>query len=171
MKSLTMIALTTALLGSVTAMAADTKASKADQKFLTDAIQGNLAEVQMGQLAQQNGQSADVKSYGQMLVTDHTASNDQAKKVADQMGVTAPTEPSAKQKAMHDKMAKMTGADFDKAFAKDMVADHKKDIAMFQKEAKKKNDPAADFASNTLPTLQKHLDAAQKLNRGGSASR
>jgi putative membrane protein len=168
MKSLTIIALTAALLGSVTAVSA---ADKASQKFIMDAIQGNLAEVQMGQLAQQNGQSEDVKSYGKMLVTDHSAANDKAMSVAKEIGVTPPTEPSAKQKAMHDKMAKMTGANFDKAFAKDMVADHKKDIAAFQKEAKKKNDPAADFANDTLPTLQKHLDAAQKLNQGSTAAR
>jgi putative membrane protein len=168
MKSLTIIALTAALLGSVTAVSA--ASSKASQKFVQDAIQGNFAEVQMGQLAQQNGQSAEVKSYGQMLVTDHSAANEKAKALATQMGMTPPTEPNAKQKAMHDKMSKMTGADFDKAFAKEMVADHKKDIAEYKKEAKKKNDPAADFANNTLPTLQKHLDAAQKL-KPGTASR
>ena len=59
-----------ALLGSIVAASA---ADKADQKFMENAIEGNLAEIQMGQLAQQKGQSEDVKSYGQMLVTDHTA--------------------------------------------------------------------------------------------------
>jgi putative membrane protein len=169
MKSLTIIALTAALLGSVTGATA--ASSKASQNFIKDAIEGNLAEVQMGQLAQQNGQSADVKSYGQMLVTDHSAANEKATAVANQIGVMPPTAPTAKQKAMYDKMSKLSGAAFDKAFAKEMVADHKKDIKAFQKEAKMKNDPAADFANNTLPTLQKHLDAAQKLNQGGSASR
>ena len=48
---------------------------KASQKFLTEAIEGNFAEVQMGELAQKNGQSAEVKSYGQMLATDHNAAN------------------------------------------------------------------------------------------------
>jgi putative membrane protein len=162
------IAVTAALLGSVSVAAA---AQKANQKFIEHAIQGNLAEIQMGQLAQQNGQSDDVKSYGKMLVTDHSASNEQAKKVAEQIGVTPPSEPNAKQRAMHAKMSKLSGAAFDRAFAKDMVADHKKDIADFKKEAKKKNDPAAEFASETLPTLEKHLDAAEKLTHSNSASR
>jgi putative membrane protein len=170
MKNLTIITLTTvALLGSVAAVPA--ASSKADRAFITEAIEGNLAEVEMGKLAQQNGQSQDVKSFGQMLVTDHSAANQKAMEVASQMGVTPPSKPNAKQKAMYDKMSKLSGAAFDKAFAKEMVADHKKDIAAFKKEAKKKNDPAAEFASNTLPTLQKHLEAAQKLNTGGSASR
>jgi putative membrane protein len=87
------------LLGSVTAASA---ADKASQKFMAEAIQGNLAEIQMGQLAQKNGQGEDIKSYGKMLETDHGKANEQAKTVATQMGVTPPTEPSAKQKAMFD---------------------------------------------------------------------
>ncbi len=145
----------------ITASAAD----KADQKFMQEAMQGNLAEIQMGQLAQQKGQSDDVKSYGQMLVTDHTASNEDAKKVVDQMGMTPPTEPSATQKAMYNKISKLSGAAFDRSFAKEMVADHKKDIAEFKRESRKKDDPAAQFAQQTLPTLQKHLDAAEKLEK------
>jgi putative membrane protein len=168
MKYPTILAVTAALLASASAANA---ADKASQDFIKDAVQGSLAEVQMGQLAQQNGQGADVKSFGQMLVTDHSAAADKAKQVAGQIGVTPPTEPNAKQKAMHAKMAKMQGAAFDREFKKEMIADHKKDIAAFQKEAKKKNDPAAEFASQTLPTLQKHLDAAQKLNTGKSAAR
>ncbi len=157
-----------ALIGSGASAAA---ANRLDQKFIDNAIQGNLAEIRMGQLAQQKGQSEDVKSYGQMLVTDHTAANDQAKKVADQIGVTPPTGPSAKQNAMYNKMSKLTGAEFDRTFARAMVADHKKDIAEYKRESERKNDPVADLAKQTLPTLQKHLDAAEKLEKNKSASR
>src|SRR4029079_1512539 len=87
---------------------------KASQKFLTEAIQGNFAEVQMGELAQNNGQSPDVKSYGQMLATDHNAANQKAMEAAKSLGVNAPSGPNAKQKADHDKMARMSGAAFDK---------------------------------------------------------
>jgi hypothetical protein len=94
-------------------------AEKASAKFLPKAIEGNFAEVEMGKLAQSNGQSEDVKSFGKMLVTDHTAANEKAMDVAKSMNVTAPTGPNEKQKAAHDKMAKMKGAEFDKMFAKD----------------------------------------------------
>jgi putative membrane protein len=144
------------------------KASKADQAFLKDAIEGDLAEVQMGQLAQQKGQSQDVKQFGQMLQQDHGQHLQQAQQMAQQMGVTPPTQPNAKQKAMHDHMSKMSGAQFDKAFAKDMVADHKKDIAKYQKEAKSKG-PLAEFAQQTIPVLQKHLQTAQSLQNAGAA--
>jgi putative membrane protein len=146
-------------------------ANHTGQRFIKDVVEGNLAEVQIGELAQRNGQSDAVKSYGQMLVTDHTEANQKATAIAKRLGVTPPTEPNAKQKATYDKLSKLTGADFDRAFANEMVADHKKDIGEFKKEAAIKNDPAAEFASKTLPTLQKHLDAAQKLTQTGSASR
>ena len=146
------------------------KADSADQKFLTEAIQGNYAEVEMGKLAQQKGQSDAVKSYGQMLVTDHSAANEKAIAAAKDMGMTPPTGPSSKQKADHDKMAKMSGADFDRSFARDMVADHKKDIKEYEKAAEKE-DPAGQYASASLPTLHKHLDAAEKIEQGKSAAK
>ncbi len=81
------------------------------------------------------------------------------------MGVAAPTEPSSKQKSMYKKMSKLSGASFDSSFAKAMITDHKSAIAEFKHESKKKHDPAAQFAQQTLPTLQKHLDTAEKLEK------
>lgn len=163
MKNLALLAFAGMLLGSVTAALG---ADKVSEVFIRDAIQGNLAEIQMGQLAQEKAQDAEVKSYGQMLVTDHSASNEQAEKVAKQIGVTVPTELSLSQKAMYDRISKLSGTAFDRAFAAEMIAGHKTNIARFQNEAKKKNDPAADFANQTLPTLKKHLEAAQKIAPG-----
>jgi putative membrane protein len=146
-------------------------ASKADKTFITDAIQGNLAEIQMGQLAQQKGQSDAVKSFGQMLVSDHQANNQKATQVATQLGVTPPTRPSAKQKAAYDKLSKASGAGFDRQFAQMMVMDHKQDIAKFQRQAKKTDDPLAQYAGDSLPVLKKHLATAEKIESGKSASR
>jgi putative membrane protein len=160
-RTLTQFASMAALLGIVTAASG---ADKVSQVFIRDAIQRNLAEIQMGQLAQDKAQSSEVKSYGQMLVTDQSASNEQAEKVAEQIGIAAPTEPSVNQKAMYQTMSRLSGMAFDRAFIKEMIADHKMNIVRFQNEAKKKNDPAADFANQALPTLKKHLDAAQKLD-------
>ena len=141
------------------ALSADDKASDA---FLKSAIEGNYAEVNMGDLAQKNGQSDGIKSFGKMLSTDHAAANDKAMEAAKSMGMTAPTGPNEKQKMAYDKMAKMSGPQFDEMFAKDMVADHKKDIAEYKTEAKKTN-AAGTYASSQIDTLQKHLDTAQSL--------
>jgi putative membrane protein len=65
----------------------------------------------------------------------------------------------------------LSGEAFDRAFAKNMVDDHKKDIRTYEKEAKKSNDPAAGYANEALPTLKKHLEAAQSLGRSNTAAR
>jgi putative membrane protein len=133
--------------------------------FLKKAIEGNYAEVSMGDLAQKNGQSDGVKSFGKMLSTDHTAANQKAMDAAKGMGMNPPSGPNAKQKADYDNMSKMSGADFDKMFAKHMVADHQKDIAEYKKGSKMK-DAAGEYASGQIDTLQKHLDAAKSLEPG-----
>jgi predicted outer membrane protein len=143
---------------------------KASQKFLTKAIEGNYAEVEMGKLAQQNGGSDAVKSFGKMLEADHGDANQKAIQVAQSLNVTPPSGPNQRQKADHDKMAKMNGAAFDKMFAEHMTQDHKKDIAEYQKVAKAK-DAAGQYAGNTLPTLKKHLDTAQSLQKQKTSAR
>jgi predicted outer membrane protein len=144
---------------SVSAVFAKDKPSEA---FLKKAIEGNFAEVSMGDLAQKNGQSDGVKSYGKMLSSDHAAANQKAMDAAKSLGLTPPSGPNAKQKADYEKMSKMSGADFDKMFAAHMVADHQKDIAEYKKETKMK-DAAGEYASGQIDTLQKHLETAKSL--------
>jgi putative membrane protein len=130
--------------------------------FLRDAIKGSLAEVQMGQLAQQNGQSDDVKSFGAQLVSDHSAALDKAKTLASSAGTTVPDQPTPEAQAEYEKLQGLTGADFDEEFSKHMVMDHEKDIAKFEEQAGGSDEVAA-FAKETLPTLKTHLDVATAL--------
>jgi len=130
--------------------------------FLKKAIEGNFAEVSMGDLAQKNGQSDGVKAYGKMLSTDHSAANQKALDAAKRLEMNPPAEPNAKQKADYERMSKMSGAGFDKMFAAHMVADHQKDIAEYKKASKSK-DAAGEYASAQIDTLQKHLDDAKSL--------
>lgn len=138
---------------------------KKSETFLKKAIEGNFAEVSMGDLAQQNGQSDAVKSYGRMLSADHAAANQKALDAANSLGVNPPSGPNAKQKADFEKMSKMSGAGFDKMFATHMVADHQKEIAEYKK-ASKNRDAAGEYASGQIDTLQKHLEAAKSLKAG-----
>jgi putative membrane protein len=144
---------------SISAASAKDKPSEA---FLKKAIQGNFAEISMGDLAQKNGQSDGVKSFGKMLSSDHAAANQKAIDAANGMSMTPPTGPNAKQKAGYDKMSKMSGPDFDKRFATHMIADHEKDIGEYKKGSRLK-DAAGEYASGQIETLQKHLDTAKSL--------
>jgi putative membrane protein len=144
-------------------------ADKATEMFLTKAIQGNMAEVKVGQLAEQKGQSEETKKFGQMLQKDHSEANQKAMEVAKQMGVTPPNEPSAQQKSMYDKLSNLSGAAFDREFAKEMVEDHQKVIKGFENEAKK-NDAAGQFAKETLPHLKMHLQMAESLSKSAPST-
>ena len=136
-----------------------------DHTFMMKAAEGGMAEVQLGQLAQQNGQSQAVKDFGKRMVDDHTKANDQLKQIATQQGVSLPSSPSSHDQAEYNKLSKLQGDAFDKAYAKMMVSDHKKDIAEFQREANAgSNADVKGFASQTLPTLQEHLKMAEKMN-------
>jgi putative membrane protein len=134
-----------------------------ESTFLQDAIQGSLAEVQMGQLAQQNGSSEDVKAFGQTLVTDHSQSMDQASALAEAMNVEVPTKPKAEAQQEYEKLKALKGADFDKAFSEHMVMDHQKEIEKFEDQAEGGSDEVAQFAKQTLPVLNTHLDLAKKI--------
>jgi len=138
---------------------------KPSEAFLKKAIEGNYAEVSMGDLAQKNGQSGRVKSFGKMLSTDHAAANQKALDAAKGMGMNPPSGPNAKQKADNDKMAKMSGTDFDKTFVTHMIADHQKDVAEYKKASKMK-DAAGEYASGQIDTLEKHLETAKSLKPG-----
>lgn len=167
MNKIACVALST-LLGSAGIAAA---ATSSDQTFMTKAIQGDMAEVQMGQLAQQKGGNQDVKSFGQMLVNDHQANEQKADKVASQIGVTPPASPSAKQQAAYQRLSKLSGAVFDRAFARAMVTDHKKNIAQFRREARGGHNAVAQYAAQTLPTLRKHLRVAEQIEHDGGRKR
>jgi putative membrane protein len=136
---------------------------QASQGFIKTAIEGNNAEIEVGKLAQQKGQSDAVKQYGAMLVKDHSEANTKAQQVARQLNVEPPTGTSLGQKATYAKLKVLSGASFDKSFANSMVSDHQSDIKDYQEQTKKA-DPAGNFAKEILPTLQKHLQEAQQLS-------
>ncbi|CCD85383.1 conserved protein of unknown function [Bradyrhizobium sp. ORS 285] len=135
-----------------------------DQHFITEAIEGDLSEVNMGKLAQQKGQSDQVKQFGQALQQDHGEHLQKAQQLASQNGMKVPSEPNKQQQAIYNKLEGMSGDRFDRAFAKAMVSDHEKDIKKYQKEAAA-NSPLSDFAQQTVPVLQKHLDMAKSLGK------
>ncbi len=138
-----------------------------DRAFITEAAIGGMAEVDLGQLASSQASNDKVKAFGQKMVADHGKAGDELKRLAASKQVTVPTTLDAKHKAAHDRFAKMSGADFDRAYVADMVADHKKDVADFMKESTSGKDPEVQaWATKTLPTLQEHLRMIEEIQRG-----
>lgn len=133
--------------------------------FMKKAIAGNLAEIKVGELAQQKGATRGVRQFGQVLEQDHSKANQQAMTAASSMGVTPPSAPTPKEQRIYEHLASLSGTKFDRAFVKAMVKDHKKDIAKYTKEAKTSNSPASNYAETVLPDLHKHLRMAESLER------
>jgi putative membrane protein len=153
-----------------------TNLSHGDRKFLENAAQGGMAEVQLGKLAEQKASSDQVKQFGKRMVTDHQKANDELKKIASDKGFNLPAELSSSDRREYDKLQGKSGADFDREYMKEMVSDHKKDVKDFQSEAKSAKDgDLKNFATSTLPTLEQHLDLAQQtenaVKSGGSAQK
>lgn len=125
--------------------------SAKDKTFMKKAAKGGMMEVAMGSLAEQQGQSDDVKSFGKRMVSDHSKANDELKSIASQKGVTLPgKEPTLKWSS-------------DKTYMNMMVQDHQKDLAEFQEQAKTGSDPELKkFAEDTAKMVQEHLDLAKE---------
>ena len=135
----------------------------APESFLTDVIEGGNTEVALGKLAQTQSKNADIKKFGQMLVTDHSKVNQEAGALIKKLNFTGPTGMGSHQ-STYDKLKGLTGDDFDSEFVEDMVSDHEKDISTFQKESQNSSNPDVKaFAAKTLPALQKHLDTVKGI--------
>ena len=148
----------------VAAFAIPAQAADSQDTFIKDAVQGNLAEVRMGELAQKNGGSEGVKSFGRMLVEDHGKAANESTAIAKKMNIEVAKEPKPEAQAMAAKMAKMQGAEFDKHFASHMAMEHEKEIKKYQDAAKAYGKTEVGmYAANSVPVLQKHLKTAQAL--------
>jgi putative membrane protein len=140
------------------------KLAPADRQFVKKAAEGGLAEVELGKLASEKADSPDVKQFGQRMVDDHSKANDQLKQVASEKGITIPDKLSAKDAATKARLEKLSGKAFDRAYMRDMVTDHTKDVSEFRMESKNAKDPdVKNFASQTLPTLKDHLKEAKSI--------
>src|SRR3954452_1537001 len=134
------------------------KLSEKDKSFAKEAAMGGMAEVELGNLAQQNAQNDDVKQFGARMVQDHTAANQKLMQILADKDVSVPQQLDEKHRRTLDKLSKMRGAEFDRAYMRDMVQDHEKDVKQFRQEAQKASDPdIKGFAQQTLPVLEQHL--------------
>ncbi len=138
--------------------------SKEDQMFARKAAHANAEEIELGRMATTQAASADVKSFGQRMVDDHGKAGEQLKQVASGLNLDLPSGPPAADRARIDKLKSATGAQFDHEFMAAMVEDHRKAVALFQKEANSNGNPdLVNFAKTTLPVLEEHAQMAHSI--------
>ncbi|HUK32263.1 MAG TPA: DUF4142 domain-containing protein [Vicinamibacterales bacterium] len=143
-----------------------TSSGSEDIEFVLDAAKGGMAEVELGKLAAERSQNDEVKKFAQRMVDDHTKANAQLKQIADSKSIKLPADVEGKDKALMQRLEKLNGPAFDRAYMTAMVSDHQKDVNEFKHEANAGRDSQVkSFASSTLPTLEEHLQQA-KTARG-----
>lgn len=143
----------------------------ADQTFVRKALEGGIAEVQLGQLAQQKSQSDDVKQFGQKMVQDHTQLGDQIKPIAQQLGVKEPKEPSKKDKQLMAKLQSLSGPQFDDAYIQAMVKDHQQDLKEFKNAAQMAQDQnLKQVAQQGAGVISHHLQMIQQIAQSHSVA-
>jgi putative membrane protein len=137
----------------------------ADEAFVMKVAKGGMAEVELGKLAAEKASSDQVKKFGQRMADDHSKANDELKTLAQSKHITLPSEIGAEEKALRDRLMKLSGPAFDQAYMKAMVSDHVKDVNEFKVESKSGKDPEVKaWAAKTLPTLEEHLKLARSAN-------
>jgi putative membrane protein len=143
-------------------------APMSDQDFLNTAAQTDMVEVHLGNLAQDSASSQAIKDYGHMLAGDHTQDYQALQSLAQQASLTVPTAiDTDHNKSLITPLHGLKGKAFDHTYIQDMVAGHTQALALYKKEAHDATNPAIrSYAQNTIPTLQKHLDAAKAIQAG-----
>jgi putative membrane protein len=142
-----------------------------DQNFVNEAAQGGLVEVRLGELAQQQAKSPEVKDFGQRMVEDHGQANDKLKEMSEQKGIELPQDLSEDGQAIYEELQQKSGAEFDEAYMDEMVSDHEGDVAAFEDYVENAKDAELrSFAEETLPTLKEHLELAKKTQEQVTAA-
>ena len=159
-----LVAMAICLWLAASAFAGQQQKGNADQTFVKKAAVGGLAEVELGKMAVDRAASPDVKQFGQRMVDDHGKANRELMALVEQKGIAAPTTLDSKHQKDADRLARLQGAAFDRAYMQHMVKDHEADVKLFRTEAQKGKDPDFKrFAANTLSTLEEHLNMARTL--------
>jgi putative membrane protein len=140
------------------------KLTKEEMKFIKKAGAGNAAEAKVGELAATNGGSQDVKDFGTKMVKDHGDANTDLEPIAKAHGLAFPPVEKEKQKDMYEKLSKLKGEAFDKAYVADMVKDHEKDLAEYQAEKSEAKDPELKaYVDKTEAVVAEHLKLIKKI--------
>ena len=139
------------------------KLQRTDRSFITKAAEGGRAQVELGKLAQGKASSDAVKQFGQRMVEDHGAANQELMQLAENKGMQL-DDKTPKPDRLLTRLSKLQGPEFDREYVKAMVKDHKQDVAEFRRMHSGAVDPNLKaWVDKTLPTLEDHLKTIEGI--------
>lgn len=153
----------------VGAVSASTVGQMSTDAFVTNAAIGDMYEIEAGKIAQQKGRSADVKAFGKMMVTDHTALSNEMKPLVIAAGKSLPTGLDERRKGMIDNLNAAAPADFDQVYLSQQEAAHSETLTLMKGYADNGDDAGLKAAAaKAAPKVQAHLDQVKKLQSGAA---
>jgi putative membrane protein len=133
--------------------------------FVKEAATGDMFEIESSKLAQQKTEGP-VKDFATQMITDHTKTSADLSSQARTMNISLPTTLDGSLQTKLDKLRTLNGPDFEKAYMDDQVSAHKDAISLFERYGKGGDSTSLrSWAVTTLPTLQHHLEMAQKIGQ------
>ena len=136
-----------------------------DRNFARAAAAGGLSEVELGQLAEHEGQSSAVREFGQRMVSDHSKANAQLKELAAAASIPLPNAPDEEHRIMREQLNQVHGAAFDRTYIRGQVTDHQQTVQLLEYEIGSGQDAQLKgFASQVLPIVMQHLQMAQSID-------
>ncbi len=177
MKSRSMLAITIIVLAvfilSVAQQRSRGQTMATGDAFLKQAAEINLGEVQLGKLAEQKGNNPAIRDFGKRMVEDHTKAEDNLRQIAQQQGVTLPSNAGQHVATLQQQLSGATGAQFDQIYIEHMLSGHKGAIDAFENEIEHGSNPAIKgYAESTLSVIQDHIriaeDVAGKMGLSGA---
>lgn len=158
--------------GSSTQAERSSTQASADSAFAIKAAQANLAEVELGKLAEQKATNDEVKEFAKRMVEDHSKALDELKEIASDKNLTLPTSLDEDHKKLHDRLSKLSGAQFDREYINAMVDGHRKVASDFRKQSQSGSDAELKaYAAKTLPVVEAHLKHAEMIKTNLRSSR
>lgn len=138
--------------------------------FVQNAVEGNMYEIQAAKIAAERSASADVKAFAKMMVTDHTALQNQLQPLITKAGKTAPTELDQRRQGFLDNLKAASATDFNKVYLDQQVAAHEETLTLMKGYADNgDNAELKAAAAKTAPKVQAHLDKAKSLQAKAGA--
>jgi putative membrane protein len=153
--------------------AADARTATDDRSFVVKAAAGSMAEIKFGHLGADKAANPQVKQFAQRMVEDHAKANEELMSVARELDLASPHAMRPEDLEAYERISKLSGAEFDRAFLAHMVQDHQRDLQMFRQKAQRaEHDHVREFAASKLPMLEQHYRQAQQLQQtiGGQAA-
>jgi putative membrane protein len=135
-----------------------------DLQFMTKALPGNQAEIELGQLASQKASGHGVVAFGNMMATEHTDAMNDLKAINSNERLSLSTTLDAKHQQMKAQLAAASGYMFDTLYIHGQVKDHMITQALYQSEIDSgKNTIVRNHALKYLPHIKMHLAKADSL--------